>query len=111
MDCNSYSYTAPGFGVDNEKPINEYSNDDMSAVLDYWNNQYNAAPNNPNYNKYIVIASSYDGSMDIWEVFTTFKAAQALYTHIVDNYSDTPPVKRELRKVINSLHRSEKGVA
>ena len=69
MDCNSYFYTAPGFGVDYDLPIEQYENDDMNAVLDKWSNQYNAAPNNPNYNKYVVSASSYDGSMDIWEVF------------------------------------------
>ena len=111
MDCNNYSYTAPGFGIDYEKPIDEYSNDDMNATLDYWKNQYSATPANSRYNDYIVMAYSYDGQMDISEVFTTMDAARALYTHIVDNYSDTPPVKRELRKLINSLHRQEKGVA
>ena len=111
MDCNNYSYTAPGFGVDYEKPINEYSNDDMSATLDYWKNQYSADPSNSRYNDYIVWAGSYDGSMDISEVFKTIDAARALYDHIVTNYHDTPPVKRDLRKYINSLHRLEKGVA
>lgn len=111
MDINSYSYTAPGFGVDYEKPIAEYSNDDMNATLDKWSNQYSAAPSNSRYNDYIVIAGSYDGQMDISETFKRLDTARALYDHIVTNYHDTPPVKRDLRKYINSLHRLEKGVA
>lgn len=109
MDINNYSYTGPDFGVDYDNPINEYRNDDMNAILDYWYNQYNAAPNHPNNDKYIVSASSYDGSMDIWEMFTTLDAAKTLYNHIIENYKHTPPIKRELRKYINSLHRLEKG--
>lgn len=111
MDINSYSYTAPEFGVDYEKPIDEYWNDDMNATLDYWKNQYSAGPSNSRYNDFIVMAGSYDGQMDISEVFKTLDAARALYNHIVTNYHDTPPVKRDLRKYINSLHRLEKGVA
>ena len=104
MDINSYSYTAPGFGVDYPAPVAEYSNDDMNAEITTQRG-YNGAT------VYIVWAGSYDGSMDIYESFRTLDAARALYDHIVTNYHDTPPVKRYLRKYINSLHRLEKGVA
>lgn len=104
MDCNSYSYTAPGFGVDNAAPVFEYRNDDMSALLDKWSNQYNALSNHPNNDKYIVSAWSVDGSMEIDEIFITLDAARALYDHIMANYTDTPPIKSEIRQVIRNCH-------
>ena len=33
MDCNSYSYTAPGFGADADNRIVFYGNDDMNAEI------------------------------------------------------------------------------
>ena len=100
MDCNSYSYTAPGFGVDYPAPVAEYRNDDMSAEITTQSG-YNGAT------VYNVWAGSYDGSMDIYETFHTVEAARALYDHIVTNYTDTPPMKRELNKVIRAAHRRE----
>lgn len=107
MDCNNYSYTAPGFGVDNAAPIMEHRNDDMQAILDHWENQYNASPNHPNRGKYIVSAWSYDGQMEIDELFTTEDAARKLYNHIITNYTDTPPIKRELNKAIRAAHKED----
>lgn len=97
MDCNSYSYTAPGFGVDSPVPVAEYQNDDMYAEITTQHG-YNGAI------VYNVWAGSYDGSMDVYEQFNTLDAARALYDHIVTNYSDTPPVPVELKKAIREYH-------
>ena len=93
MDCNSYSYTAPGFGVDYPAPVAEYRNDDMSAEITTQNGCNGAKV-------YNVWAGSYDGSMDVYESFRTVEAARALYDHIVTNYTDTPPITAELNKAI-----------
>ncbi len=100
MDCNSYSYTAPGFGVDYPAPVAEYHNDDMRAEITTQNG-YNGAK------VYNVWAGSYDGDLDVYESFNTAEAARALYDHIVTDYSHTPPMKRELNKFIRAAHRRE----
>lgn len=100
MDCNSYNYTAPGFGVDRPAPVAEYRNDDMSAEITTQRG-YNGAM------VYNVWAGSYDGDLDVYESFNTIEAARALYDFILDNYTDTPPHKRELNKVIRAAHRRE----
>ncbi len=100
MDCNSYSYTAPGFGVDYPAPVAEYHNDDMRAEITTQRG-YNGATG------YNVWAGSYDGDLDVYESFNTVEAARALYDHIVTNYNHTPPMKRELNKVIRAAHRRE----
>ena len=97
MDCNSYSYTAPGFGVDRPAPVVEYRNDDMSAEITTQRG-YNGAT------VYNVWAGSYDGSMDVYESFRTLDAARALYDHIMDNYTDTPPIASVLNKAIREAH-------
>ena len=100
MDCNSYSYTAPGFGVDYPAPVAEYHNDDMRAEITT-QNSYNRSK------VYNVWAGSYDGDLDVCESFNTVEAARALYDHIVTNYKHTPPMKRELNKVIRAAHKRE----
>lgn len=90
MGCNSYSYTV----------LELYRNDDMSAEITI-QRSYNDAT------VYNVWAGSYDGSMDIYESFRTLDAARALYDNIMDNYTDTPPIKRELNKAIRAAHRME----
>jgi hypothetical protein len=97
MDCNSYSYTAPGFGVDRPAPVAEYRNDDMSAEITTQRG-YNGAT------VYNVWAGSYDGDLDVCESFNTVEAARALYDHIMDNYTDTPPITAELNKAIREAH-------
>ena len=108
MDCNNYSYTAPGFGVDETAPILEYHNDDMRALFDYWRNQYDATPNHPRHNDYIVSAWSYDGQLEVDEVFTHAEPARKLYTHIITNYSHTPPTKRALNAAIRQAHKQDR---
>ena len=99
MDCNSYSYTAPGFGVENNPPLLKISNDDMQAELTRHATYFS------------VWAYSYDGQLDVYETFTTENAAQQLYNHIATNYSSTPPSKRELNKAIRAAHKIDmKGV-
>lgn len=97
MDCNTYSYTAPGFGVDYLAPVAEYHNDDMSAEITTQHG-YNDAT------VYNVWAYSYDGSMDVYETFSALEAAHTLYNHIVNNYSHITPNKRELRQAIRAAH-------
>lgn len=99
MDCNSYSYTAPGFEVDYNPPINQYRNDDMSADITsqgYGNNII-----------YWVWAGSYDGDLEVSECFKTLNVAQKLFNHIVTNYKDTPPDYRRLNPYIRRLHKME----
>ena len=99
MDCNSYSYTASGFGVDYKAPLMEIRNDDMEAEIDRHGEYYS------------VWAYSYDGQLDVYETFNTEHAAQQLYNHIATNYSRTPPSKRELNKAIGATHKIDmKGV-
>ena len=95
MDCNSYSYTAPGFGVDYKAPLMEIRNDDMESEIDRHGKYYS------------VWAYSYDGQMDIYETFNTEHAAQNLFNHITDNYSHTPPRKRELNRIIKAAHKAD----
>lgn len=97
MDISSYSYTAPGFGVDSQAPVAEYRNDDMSAEITTQRG-YNGAT------VYNVWAGSYDGSMNVYESFRTVEAARALYDHIMGNYTDTPPIASELNKAIRKAH-------
>lgn len=96
MDCNSYSYTAPGFGVDYPAPVAEYRNDDMRAEITAQGHGADMV--------YHVWAGSYDGDLDVYETFTALEAARALYDHIVTNYSHTTPDKRELRQAIREAH-------
>lgn len=89
-----------GFGVDYPAPVAEYHNDDMSAEITTQRG-YNCST------VYNVWAGSYDGDLDVYESFNTVEAARALYDHIVTNYKHTPPMKRELNKVIRAAHRRE----
>ena len=94
MDCNSYSYT-PHMLDEQSTIISSIRNDDMTAELDHPGNYFS------------VWAYSYDGQMDIYETFTSEEPARKLYNHIIANYTDTPPIKRELNRVIKALHKED----
>lgn len=98
MDCNSYSYTADGFGADHNPPLKKIENDDMSAELCRLNGCIG----------FSVFAGSYDGSLDVYESFNTLEAAEEFYQFIVDHYSDSPPVKRELNQVIKACKQHDR---
>ena len=95
MDCNSYSYTAPGFGVEDNPPLLKISNDDMQAELTRHATYFS------------VWAYSYDGQLDVYETFNTENAARTLYNHIMYNYTTTPPDRRTLNKAIRNAHRED----
>lgn len=94
MDCNSYSYTSPGF-LDNRPYIDEYENDDMQCTLEKTCG-------------YTVWANSYDGDLDICESFQTIDAARFLYNAIVENFSHCPPARCQTRALINQAKRIDK---
>lgn len=93
MDCNSYSY-APYMLDEDRSYIKRYENDDMEVELDP--------------KRVDVWAFSYDGSMDVYEIFKTLEAAQAFFDLIVENYSSTPPGD-ELEELIRAAHEEDEA--
>lgn len=103
MGCNRYSY-APSMLEDSNPYIDEYENDDMSAYIDE-----SARGNIGQWEKgFTVWAGSHDGSLDVCEFYRTIDAARFLFSAIVDNFSTTPPTKREQRALINQAKRIDK---
>lgn len=94
MDCNSYSYT-PHMLDEDQHYIACFNNDDMEIELERHDTYFS------------IWAYSYDGQLDVYETFTTENAAQALYNHIFDNYTTTPPDRRTLNKAIRDAHKAD----
>ena len=79
MDCNSYSYTP--YMLSKRESLEEvFENDDIVVEL-----------SNCGESIFSVWAFSYDGSMDVFEEFTTIAQARQLYDYIVENYADNVP--------------------
>lgn len=89
---NSYSYTPTMLNENNN--IKEFSNDDMYIEL--------SKERNYNYYLFYVYACSYDGQLEVSEVFRDQETAEKLYNYIYESYTDTPPGD-ELQSFINSL--------
>lgn len=81
------------------KTISEYENDDMWASIAEYSEGYS------------VYAGSYDGQMNVTAEFQTLEVANVLYKHIIEYYSDTPPIKRKLNRFIKSLARADMQTA
>lgn len=78
MDCNSYSY-APTM-LDCEKNyLARFENDDMYIELENFHGSFT------------VYAFSYDGDLDVYEMFSDENQARILYQFILDNYTYSPP--------------------
>lgn len=97
---SKYIQTAHMFMDDNTTTVAEFKNDDMfSSIM-----EFDLGCNNVGYN---VDAGSYDGQMHVCEQFQTLEIARTLYNHIIEYYSDTPPIKRRLKRFIKTLHLAD----
>ena len=76
--------------------IEEFKNDDMFTSIIQFDGGYN------------VDAGSYDGQMHVCEPFITLEIARTLYNHIIEYYSTTPPIKRELKRFIKTLRSADR---
>jgi len=94
MDCNSYSY-APTMLDEDQDTLASYKNDDMEVCLECIGPRQRLP-------EYHVWAFSYDGQLDVAELFFDRAPAERLYNFIRENYSDTPPGD-ELGAFIESL--------
>ena len=101
MDCNNYSYT-PYILDGEENVIERYENDDMEVEI--WKEARKGR------NIFIVSSLSYDGSLDVSEVFKTEKAARELYKIIYDNYISSPTDNKTLKAQIKKCHKIEKEI-
>lgn len=96
MDVNNFSY-APSLGVEN-CTIYLYENDDMTAYVEK-QRVYGT-------HRFWVSAYSYDGQMDVVEVYDNENTAKRLYDYIVENFAGTPPTE-DLQYFIDSLAKGD----
>ena len=77
--------------------VDYYANDDMYVEIVYQTKEKYS------YEGYGVWAQSYDGSLEVSELFDDYEHAYRLFEYIWENYSDTPPDEDELIDYIASL--------
>ena len=70
--------------------IDYYANDDMYVVV------------RVAVGEYVVEAYSYDGSLEVDEIYRSYITARKLFDFIRENYNNTPP-HEELQEFIDSL--------